>query len=116
MTKMLWNPETGEPILVQDGEAAPDGFLDHHPADPAYGDAADADAPASQNKTPKPKPMTKAELTAALSSGNIQFDADAKVAELDALLNAKLTEALTARGAEIAAGTTTRELWEAVRK
>ena len=112
--QMRWNPETGEAQVFAKDADVPEGWLDHHPADPAY--AAPDEEAASQNKTPKPKPMTKGELTAALKSGGIEFDNDAKVAELDALLHGKLREVLTARGAQIADTATTRELWEAVSK
>lgn len=109
MPKMRWHPVTGENQTFADEESAPEGWLDHHPADPAHAKPAEPVVPAEVLPPPE-KPLTGKELVVALTEGGIVFDKNAKVAELDALLRDALVAALTKAAVPFDTDASTRAL------
>lgn len=81
----FYNPETREGRIFETADAVPDGWVT----------GLDGIEAASGDET---KPMTRKELVDALTNGGIAFDKRATVADLDALLREKATEALVKRG------------------
>lgn len=112
MPKMRWDPVTGENQTFTDDESAPEGWLDHHPLDPAH-KAGPTPAPEPEPVVPvaaPDAPLTKKELVAALTEGGIVFDKGAEAADLDAVLRDALTAALTAAKVDFELKASTREL------
>lgn len=88
-----WDEE-GNTHVFADVSEVPAGMLDKHPAHAAeLGEIA--------NKKPsEPVPLTRSEMVAELTEGNIPFQKNASNAALYALLNKAVVNALTASGAE----------------
>lgn len=104
MPKMRWNPETGESKVFATVEDVPEGWLDHHPEDPAYADAT------AEKATPAAKGLSKSETIAALKQGGVTHDPKATLPELTELLVTALRGALDAKGVEYTPEATAREL------
>jgi hypothetical protein len=105
MTKMLWNAKTGEAQVFADNDTPPAGFIDHHPADVEKGGK-----PAKDPASPAEKPLTKAEIVAALEAGGVEFDKGAKADVLGKQLHDALVAALTASNTAMTGEESTREL------
>lgn len=87
MPKMHWDPETKLPVIFGDEETPPAHFLPHHPDDFEKLKPVDAEPD-------KVKALTRAEVTAALASGGIEFEKGAKLPDLTELLVESLKKAL----------------------
>lgn len=97
-----YDPATGEGGLFNSADEVPDGWLDHVPP---------PGAPLAQEPAVSVrKPMTRAEITAALDSGRISYDPKAKADELHALLRDKVIAALKARAIAFDEAADTRDL------
>lgn len=86
---MMFHPETGEGKVFKTAGEVPEGYLSFHPKDPARKakDALEAakvvDAkPAAAVAKAVDIPMTRDEIIAALNSGGIPFDDNAKTRAL----------------------------------
>lgn len=129
MSKIRWNPETGEAVTFADDETPPAHFLPCHPDDP------DRDAKAGSTgqfppKQPERAPkqtepqkgedadlsggMSKAEVAEALKAGGVDFDPNAKKADLVEKLIGALKMVLTERGIAYEENETARALLDRV--
>lgn len=124
MSRMRWNPVTGDSETFEDGQAVPEGYLDHHPDDPAYKDAPEAPA---RREPAKPKAaaatlpvddglesegaLTRAEIIDALKEGGITVNPTGKRTDaLDAILVEALQKALVTAKKDFPAGANSKAL------
>lgn len=99
MPRILWHFKTGDSIVVGDGEADPDDYLDFHPADEVKARAAAALNPVPAPPTKDPNaPLTRKEVIAFLNEGGIAFDKENKVEDLTKLLIDAARSALSGAG------------------
>lgn len=119
MSKMRWNPETGDAVVFADDETPPANFLPCHPDDPAR------DAKVALAALPAPKEperddadvsggLTKAEIADALTAGGVEFDAAARKAVLADHLITALKRVLTGRGVAYEENETAKALLDKV--
>lgn len=101
---MKWHPETCESKIFNHPSEAPADWLDTHPSNAAKVEKAAA-VPVF-----KDAPMSKDEITAALTAGGISFDASAKAKALQPVLREAVTKALDEAEVEFDANLSTKEL------
>ncbi len=98
---LRWDPKTGNCETFNSAGDVPEGWLDHHPDDPAHGGsprAAKADKPAAADKVELP--LTRKEIMEHLKAGNVTFSPTLGTAALYELLVTSAKEALTAAAIE----------------
>lgn len=82
---LRWDPKTGEAKEFEKGNV-PEGFLDHHPEDPAYKNKPEAEKPVVP-VVEKVKPtLNRKETIAALTHASVTFDEKATAVDLYSLL------------------------------
>lgn len=88
---MRWHPETGEARVFNAAHEVPEGWLDAHPNDPKAKAAEPAGDSAGEGE-PAKEDLTRAQIIAALTEGQIEFSKNARTGPL----YVKLTEAVKA--------------------
>jgi len=106
-----YNPDTLEGRQFDRAEDVPEGWVDtlNTPED-APASVEEAIAPAKPAATSARAAMTRTEITAALTSGAIQFQKNTSTAALLELLRTNVHAALTAKGVEFDPDTDVRDL------
>ena len=98
----VWHPETGERKLCKSPEDVPEGYLDHHPANPLYTDEKASVKEPGPAKDPAPADevggMSRAEIVAALKEGGVKFTPNTGTPKLAKILEAEVDNALSAMG------------------
>ncbi len=89
MARLLWHIKTGEAKEFGDDEIAPPEYIDFHPQDPARTPPED-----------QTRPLTRAEVVAALKAGGITYDNNVGVAALTEQLTVEVKRVLTEQGIE----------------
>lgn len=107
MPTMRWHPETGEAQTFGPDDPVPEGWLDHHPDDVSKNPAP---AVVEDDEDDPNAPLTKREVVAALTEGGLEFNKNAKVADLTEQLVTALKAALKAGNVEFADDTSPRAL------
>lgn len=91
MLFIRWHPQTGEHKVFGNNEQAPPDWLPYHPDDTAK-------AGEPEPELVLVKPFTVKEVQELLTSGGVQFDPKAKLADLTELLDKTVKSALIAHG------------------
>lgn len=103
---MRWSP-TGEARTFNAEHEVPEGWADKHPSDPNHTPPAEPQNGAAPAET---LPMTRDEITVALTAGGIDFFPNTGTKKLYALLTARVQAVLTTRGIEFPADADARAL------
>lgn len=99
---MKWHPNTGESQVFKAAQDVPEGWLDHHPADPDYEKEAVGAAPKTPAKIatgsfPEAPVMSRDEIKTALDAAEIPYAKNAKDATLYDILLTSLRQHLAAQ-------------------
>ena len=97
MSKIMWNPETGEHDIFGPNKTPPPHWIDHHPADTAKTGKAPAADPGAGNPVDMSGGLTKAEIAEALKAGGVEFNPSDNKAVLTEQLIVALKHVLTER-------------------
>lgn len=103
MPRMHWHPKTGEMRIIGDEFEAPDGWLDHHPDDPAH----QASAPPKKRRDDD---LSREEVIDYLKSGGIAFKLDVPDDQLRSTLRDAFIAVLKARKVAAQPDATLRDL------
>lgn len=109
MSRLHWHPKTGEVKEFADSAETPPGWLDHHPADPAYlGTDEDDDGPGGN--------LSKREVIDALTEAGVQFNARDNLATLTELLDKTISDVFAQSELTAPEGASLRQRLDIVRR